>query len=158
MARDPIAATGAVDRVCGDVDTAVMPTSRRDTTEEFDAHYQVVGEPVMRRMERRVIGADFGATGYTTTAQADQLLGLLGLGPDGFLLDVGSGTGWPGIYLARSAGCRVALTDLPLEGLRVAAQRLQAEAVSGVVAAASGTLLPFREGTFDAVTSSDVLC
>ncbi len=135
-----------------------MPTDAGDTTEDFEAHYRIIGAPVMRRVEREVFGADFGATGYTTKAQADGLVELLDLGRESFLLDVGCGAGWPGIYMAGAAGCRVALTDLPLEGLRVAAQRLRSEDVSGVVAAASGADLPFPDGFFDAVTSSDVLC
>ena len=52
------------------------------------------------------------------------------------------------------------LTDLPLEGLRVAANRAASEGLTartGVVAsAASG--LPFRAGSFDAVIHTDVLC
>ena len=52
------------------------------------------------------------------------------------------------------------LTDLPLEGLRVAVDRAAAEGLAGragmVVAAASG--LPFRAGSFDAIVHTDVLC
>ena len=76
------------------------------------------------------------------------------------LLDLGSGRGWPGLYLAARTGCRVVLTDLPLEGLRVAASRAASEDIAartGVVAsAASG--LPFRAGSFDVVIHTDVLC
>ena len=76
------------------------------------------------------------------------------------LLDLGSGRGWPGLYLAARTGCRVILTDLPLEGLRVAANRAASEALAartGVVAsAASG--LPFQAGSFDVIIHTDVLC
>jgi len=112
----------------------------------------------MRRAEIRVIGSDYGATSYTTRAQADRLAGLLELGRRKLLLDVGSGTGWPGIYVARSTGCRVVLTDFPLEGLRIAARRMQDEGVEGGVVAAFGDSLPLRDHAFDAATSSDVLC
>lgn len=64
------------------------------------AHYSVVEHPVMQRIERRVLGASYGASSYTTRAQADHLAGLLGLAAGTHLLDVGSGAGWPGIYLA----------------------------------------------------------
>jgi ubiquinone/menaquinone biosynthesis C-methylase UbiE len=54
----------------------------------------------------------------------------------------------------------VVLADLPLERLRVAANRAAAEGlaarVSVVVSAASG--LPFRAGSFDAIIHTDVLC
>jgi 2-polyprenyl-3-methyl-5-hydroxy-6-metoxy-1,4-benzoquinol methylase len=116
--------------------------------------------PVARRIERRVIGGDWGANGYTTMVQADTLARGLGLSAADRLLDIGTGRGWPGLYLAARTGCRVVLADLPLEGLRVAANRAAAEGlaarVSVVVSAASG--LPFRAGSFDAIIHTDVLC
>jgi 2-polyprenyl-3-methyl-5-hydroxy-6-metoxy-1,4-benzoquinol methylase len=84
----------------------------------------------------------------------------LGLSATDRLLDIGTGRDWPGLYLAARTGCRVILTDLPLEGLRVAANRATAEGLAAgaamVVAAASG--LPFRAGSFDAIIHTDVLC
>lgn len=112
----------------------------------------------MRRAERRVIGSDYGATSYTTKEQADRLAGTLGLEQGRLLLDVGTGAGWPGVYLADSTGCSAVLVDLPFEGLRAAASRLREAAVEGALVNADGAALPFKDGMFDAVTSSDVLC
>jgi cyclopropane fatty-acyl-phospholipid synthase-like methyltransferase len=92
--------------------------------------------------------------------QADTLARGLGLSAADRLLDIGTGRGWPGLYLAARTGCRVVLADLPLEGLRVAAKRAAAEGLAArvrvVVSAASG--LPFRAGSFDAIIHTDVLC
>lgn len=129
-----------------------------DRLAEFDRHYSMVAAPALRRAERRVIGAEYGATSYTTLAQADRLGEILDLRPGRHLLDIGSGTGWPGIYLASSTGCRVTLTDIPLQGLRVARNRVAEESVSGSVVAAAGDALPFGDSVFDAAASSDVLC
>jgi SAM-dependent methyltransferase len=126
----------------------------------FQQRYGNRPSPTARRIEQRVIGGDWGANGFTTMAQADTLASGLGLSTRDRLLDLGSGRGWPGLYLAARTGCRVVLTDLPLEGLRVAADRAAAEGLSArtgvVVAAASG--LPFRAASFDAVIHTDVLC
>jgi len=135
-----------------------MTDGTGDMTAEFDKRYRVIDRPVMRRVEFRVIGSDYGATSYTTRAEADRLGRLLGLGPGRLLLDIGSGAGWPGLYLARSTGCRVVLTDLPLEGLRTASRRVQDDEIAGGVIAASGASLPLSDDSFDAVTSSDALC
>jgi 2-polyprenyl-3-methyl-5-hydroxy-6-metoxy-1,4-benzoquinol methylase len=125
----------------------------------FQQRYGTAAAPVARRIERRVIGGDWGANGYTTMVQADTLARGLGLSADR-LLDIGTGRGWPGLYLAARTGCRVVLADLLLDGLRVAANRAAAEGlaarVSVVVSAASG--LPFRAGSFDAIIHTDVLC
>ncbi len=48
---------------------------------------------------------------------------MLGLRPGLRLLDVGAGSGWPGIYMAERSGCDLALMDLPLTGLQIAARR-----------------------------------
>ena len=126
----------------------------------FEQRYGIAAAPLLREIERRVIGGDWGANGYTTKAQADQLASGLGLSAADRLLEVGTGRGWPGLHLAARSGCGVVLADLPFEGLRVAAARAQAEGLtaraSGVVAAASG--LPFHPGSFDAIVHTDVLC
>jgi SAM-dependent methyltransferase len=126
----------------------------------FQQRYGSRPSPTARRIERRVIGGDWGANGFTTMAQADTLADGLGLSAGDRLLDLGSGRGWPGLYLAARTGCRVVLADLPLEGLRLAADRATQEGLAarvGVVAAAASGL-PFRAGSFDAVIHTDVLC
>jgi SAM-dependent methyltransferase len=126
----------------------------------FQERYRTTPSLLARRIEQRVIGGDWGANGFTTMAQADTLARQLHLSAADRLLDLGSGRGWPGLYLAARTGCRVVLTDLPLEGLWVAANRAASEALAartGVVAsAASG--LPFRAGSFDVIIHTDVLC
>jgi 2-polyprenyl-3-methyl-5-hydroxy-6-metoxy-1,4-benzoquinol methylase len=126
----------------------------------FEQRYGVAASPVAREIERRVIGGDWGANGYTTMTQADQVAAGLQLSAGDRLLDIGTGRGWPGLYLAARSGCGVVLADLPLEGLRVAAARAQADGLAArtsvLVAAASG--LPFHAGSFDAIIHTDVLC
>jgi 2-polyprenyl-3-methyl-5-hydroxy-6-metoxy-1,4-benzoquinol methylase len=126
----------------------------------FERRYGISPKPLLGEIERRVIGGDWGANGYTTMAQADQVSGGLGLSATDRLLDLGTGRGWPGLYLAVRSGSRVVLADLPLEGLQVAAARARAERLADraamVVAAASG--LPFHHGSFDAIIHTDVLC
>lgn len=85
---------------------------------------------------------------------------LLGLRPGARLLDIGAGAGWPGLYIAQETGCDVMLVDLPLTGLQVASQRAAKDRISDRcgIAVADGSRLPFRDGSFDAVSHSDVLC
>jgi 2-polyprenyl-3-methyl-5-hydroxy-6-metoxy-1,4-benzoquinol methylase len=126
----------------------------------FQVRYGNRPSRTARRIEQRVIGGDWGANGFTTMAQADTLASGLDLSAGDRLLDLGTGRGWPGLYLAARTGCRVVLADLPVEGLRVAADRAAAEGLAarvGVVAAAASGL-PFRAGSFDAVIHTDVLC
>jgi 2-polyprenyl-3-methyl-5-hydroxy-6-metoxy-1,4-benzoquinol methylase len=126
----------------------------------FQERYRNTPSLLARKIEQRVIGGDWGANGFTTMTQADTLARQLHLSAGDRLLDLGSGRGWPGLYLAARTGCRVVLADLPLEGLRVATNRAASEGLAsrtGVVAAAASGL-PFRTGGFDVVIHTDVLC
>lgn len=132
----------------------------REARDLFAERYGLPGSNATRDVERLVIGSDFGATGYTTVAQADLLSERLALAPEKRLLDVGSGRGWPGLYLAKQSGCTVVLTDLPEEGMRTAARRASAEGLSGRARAvvSSARRLPFGQQTQDAIVHTDVLC
>jgi 2-polyprenyl-3-methyl-5-hydroxy-6-metoxy-1,4-benzoquinol methylase len=126
----------------------------------FDQRYGAALPPVAHQIEQRVIGGDWGANGFTTMAQADTLAHELHLSAGDRLLDLGTGRGWPGLYLAARTGCAVVLTDLPLEGLRVAANRATREGLAArtAVVAAAASALPFQARSFDAVIHTDVLC
>jgi SAM-dependent methyltransferase len=128
--------------------------ARADFAARYSRHGAVVDE-----IEARVIGEAWGANGFTTKGQADALAGRLGLNVHSRLLDIGSGRGWPGLYLAKTTGCEVVVTDLPVEGLARARERARKEGIGllgGV--AASARELPFKPHSFDAIVHTDVLC
>jgi SAM-dependent methyltransferase len=85
---------------------------------------------------------------------------LLELRPGAKLLDVGAGSGWPGLYLAQLTGCDVVMVDLPLAALRIARERAAADNLAErcEAVAADGAVLPFRDASFDALNHSEVLC
>jgi ubiquinone/menaquinone biosynthesis C-methylase UbiE len=111
-------------------------------------------------VERRVFGVPTAASGYTTAAEARTLARELRVGRGDLLLDLGSGAGWPALYIARVTGCSVVLSDVPRDGLNDAATRARRARIKRRCTAimASGDSLPFRGQTFDAITHADVLC
>jgi len=114
----------------------------------------------MKKIERSSCGCDYGASSFTTVEQVNKLGDLLELDPQKRLLEVGAGSGWPGLYLAKNTGCDVTLIDLPIEGLIIAKARAVADDLDSVsrMAVASGADLPFRQNWFHAISHSDVLC
>jgi cyclopropane fatty-acyl-phospholipid synthase-like methyltransferase len=128
--------------------------------ERFTDRYRLCCSPARQAVERVVLGADYGSTGYTTKDQADLLATHLQLRSGDRLADIGAGNGWPGIYLAERSGCTVIGTDLPYEGMASARRRAASDGLDGraAYAVATGRHQPLRPGAFDAVVHTDVLC
>jgi ubiquinone/menaquinone biosynthesis C-methylase UbiE len=126
----------------------------------YDKYAELHRSAAMRDLERSVCGCAYGSTSWTTRQEAERIAQLLELCPTATLLDVGAGTGWPGLYLAQLTGCDVVVVDLPLAGLRLALERSAADSLSQrcAVVAADGAALPFKNASFDALSHSDVLC
>jgi ubiquinone/menaquinone biosynthesis C-methylase UbiE len=127
---------------------------------EFEAAYRRVTAPVMQEIERGVCGCDYGGTSWTTRDHAEMMARLLSLRPGKMLLEVGAGAGWPALYIAKLTECRVVLTDLPIDGLRIAHDRAKRDGLADryTVIQADGAALPVKDAAFDAVSHSDVLC
>ena len=132
---------------------------QQDIVDRFSEVYAKAQTEAELAMEREVFGANEGIRGYTTVAQADALAKRLALRPGMRLLDIGAGRGWPGLYLARTTGCQVIVSDLPLPALRDGMERAHRYRVQGrsSFVLASGTHLPFRRRVFDAIAHTDVL-
>ncbi len=131
--------------------------SRDEVLERFSVRYAEEGTDAGLLVERRVIGANVGANGYTTLAQADMLVDVLALSPDSLLLDLGSGRGWPGLHIAARTGCRAVLADVPEPAVRVARRRSAETSGRVSVLRASGTHPPFAARSFDAICHADTL-
>ena len=127
---------------------------------EFSTRYAASTDDAPAFVEREVFGTDYGANGYTTVDDADELIDRLSIGPTDRLLDLGAGCGWPGLYIAERTGCRLVSFDLPEEGLQRAHQRGRTDRIAGFHGAVrgDGRALPFCEASFTAAVHADVLC
>ncbi|MFQ6004139.1 MAG: class I SAM-dependent methyltransferase [Woeseia sp.] len=127
---------------------------------DFAGNYELSRLPAVRALERDVLGCDYGGTSWTTREQTEHIAKSLELQPGVQLLEVGSGSGWPGLLLGSTTGCELTLLDIPTNALKQAAERAAEDRISDQVrvVAGSGTALPFSSGTFDRISHSDVLC
>lgn len=126
----------------------------------FEEAYARSKHSVMKAIEREVCGCDFGGNSWTSREQADEQIRMLGLDEGAELIDLGAGTGWPGLYMAKQTGCAVTLVDLPVIGLDMAQQRAEKEGLSDRIftRVADAADLPYPAASFDAISHSDLLC
>ena len=127
---------------------------------DFAGSYERSRLPAVRELERNVLGCDYGGTSWTTRAQADHIAESLTLRPGVQLLEIGAGSGWPGLFLGSLTGCDVTLLDIPLNALKQAVERAVEDQISEQirVVVGSGAALPFESASFDRLSHSDVLC
>ena len=127
---------------------------------DFAAEYVCSDLPVMKALEHDVLGSDYGGTSWTTRSQVDSVFSQLELTTDSRLLEVGSGSGWPALFLSQQSGCQATLLDIPLIALEHASKRATDDGLAGqaTFVNASGLALPFADGVFDRLSQSDVLC
>src|SRR5262249_51508173 len=77
------------------------------------------------------------------------------------VLEVGSGSGGPAIYLALKRGCHITGIDINENGVRNGGALAEARGVADRVdfhTVDAGGPLPFSSGSFDAIVSNDAMC
>jgi ubiquinone/menaquinone biosynthesis C-methylase UbiE len=127
---------------------------------DFAGSYAMSNLPAVKALERYVLGRDYGGTSWTTVDQVAHIVSSLRLGPHSHLLELGCGSGWPGLYLSSTSGCQVTLLDLPLTALEMAGERAAQDGLDDRVdlISATTTALPIVAASFDCISHSDVLC
>jgi len=136
------------------------PRNEAESCERFVEMYERPLSTVARSISLRVLGHEWGVNGYTSLGQADALRAVLEARAARAILEIGSGNGWPGQYVAPSRDASIVLTDVPTAALRRAENPGPRRATGSAVQAcgADAQHLPFRSEVFDAVIHSDVLC
>jgi ubiquinone/menaquinone biosynthesis C-methylase UbiE len=127
----------------------------------YSSAYANYASEVYRQVRIETYGEDFGQTGWTTTEESREIPSRLALKPDSSVLEVGCGSGGYALYLAQTVGCRLVGLDINEPGVQNANQLAAARGLGEKVRferCDTSKELPFKDGTFDAVFSNDVLC
>jgi len=102
-----------------------------------------------------------GQSSWLTAAEWLRFADQLGIDAETDVLEVGSGSGGPAVYLAAKRGCRLTGVDINEHGVRnstaLAASNGLSERVRFETVDASEPLR-FADGSFDVVISNDAMC
>ena len=112
-------------------------------------------------MRHATYGDDVGQSGWITADELERFGEWLELREGARLLDVGCGSGGPALRLAESTGASVVGIDLLAEGVAQATQLAEERGLAGRARFAKVDAegpLPFADGSFDAVLSTDAMC
>ena len=112
-------------------------------------------------VRHHAFGEDIGQSSWLTASEwlcfADQVQ----VGEHSRVLEVGSGSGGPAVYLAAARGCCVTGIDLNEHGVRNGQQLAVKQGLADRVtfqAADASRPLPFPPASFDAILSNDAMC
>jgi SAM-dependent methyltransferase len=132
-----------------------------DSVNLYDNVYADFASDVELAVRRDAWGEDLGQSSWLTAREWLDFADQLGVGPGTEVLEVGSGSGGPAVYLAAARECRVIGVDINEHGVRNAEALARARGLverARFQAVDASRPLPFPAESFDAVVSNDAMC
>ena len=127
----------------------------------YDNVYGDFAGDAERAVRRETYGEDLGQSSWLTAAEWLGFADQLGVAPATDVLEVGSGSGGPAVFLAAERGCRVTGVDVNEHGVRNARALADARGLSERArfeTVDASRPLPFAAASFDAIVSNDAMC
>src|SRR5215468_1255926 len=134
---------------------------RENPVDLYNNVYSGFGSDAEVAVRRQTYGEDIGQSSWMTATEWLRFADQLGVTAASRVLEVGSGSGGPAVYLALKRGCRVTGVDINEHGVRNAIELAANRGVAGRVDfqfADAGTTLPFAAESFEAIVSNDAMC
>src|SRR5215470_16122201 len=127
----------------------------------YNTSYDNFSVEAQKKVRAETYGEDIGQSSWMTADELRYFISLLELNPSSHVLEVGSGSGGPALFLAETAGCRITGLDINEFGVRNAnalAKERRLDDRARFQQADVSERLPFDNDAFDAIISNDAMC
>jgi SAM-dependent methyltransferase len=127
----------------------------------YDNVYGDFASSAEAAVRRETYGEDLGQSSWLTAAEWLEFADRLRIREGSEVLEVGSGSGGPAVFLAGARSCRMTGVDINEHGITNARALAEARKLSDRVrfeAIDASRPLPFADRSFDAVVSNDAMC
>ena len=127
----------------------------------YNTYYDKFAEEAQRAVRLETYGEDIGQSSWMTADELRHFIKLLEIDNRSKVLEVGSGSGGPALFIAAETGCRIVGVDVNEFGVRNANGLAASRGLSDLAEFRSidaGRPLPLGAGSFDVVFSNDVMC
>lgn len=131
------------------------------TVDLYGTYYGNYAQDVYGQVRRDTYGEDIGQSSWITVAEYRLFFDWLGLQPGMHVLDLGSGSGGPALFLARDRACQVTGIDLNDKGIATANEIVRSQGLTEQVRFLSADVtqrLPLPDGSCQAIVCIDALC
>jgi SAM-dependent methyltransferase len=127
----------------------------------YNTSYNKFSVGVQQAVRSETYGDDIGQSSWMTADELRHFIALLGLNRSSSVLEIGSGSGGPALFLAEGTGCKVIGLDINEFGINNAnelARKRDLDSLARFQLVDASQPLPFGQNTFDAVISNDAMC
>jgi SAM-dependent methyltransferase len=129
-----------------------------DSSQFYTLTYSHFAHPVLAEIRQETFGEDIGQNGWLTADEYRHYLSWLEVNAASQVLDIGSGSGGPTLFLARTVGCQVTGLDINPSSTTTAnvwAHALGLDALVHFQHADASQPLPFEDHSFTTVIGID---
>lgn len=127
----------------------------------YNTSYDKFSADVQQAVRSETYGEDIGQSSWMTADELRHFITLLRLNRSSNVLEIGSGSGGPALFLAQVIGCKVIGLDVNEFGVNNSnelARKRDLDSLARFQLADASQPLPFAQDTFDAVISNDAMC
>jgi ubiquinone/menaquinone biosynthesis C-methylase UbiE len=133
----------------------------KNTVDLYNTYYDKFAADAQAAVRAETYGEDIGQSSWMTADELRRFIELLKIDESSTVLEVGSGSGGPALFLAEETRCKLIGVDVNEFGIKNANQIANERGLSDRAEFKqidASKPLPFEAGSLDVVFSNDVMC